>query len=308
MKNQTVLSEFLLIGFSSLHQFQFYLFMSFLLIYLMTLTWNLLIFLLIITDSHLYTPMYFFLGNLAFIDICCSSVTTPRMIFDLKTQSLKISMLECCIQCSAFTFLVSTEALLLGVMSCDRYAAICHPLRYMTIMHWNMCVRLASVVWNVGLIYGVFHALYIFTLKYCDSNIIHSFFCDLPQLLLISCGDNSIYNFLIFSLEGLYSVFPFLITFGPYINILRTVLRLKGKSSRWKAFSTCTTHFSVVFLLYGSGFINYFSPKSSHSLVDNNLLSVFYTIISPLLNPVIYSLRNKEIKDALRRTAHKMKL
>ncbi|XP_053550104.1 olfactory receptor 5V1-like [Bombina bombina] len=302
MKNQTVLSEFLLIGFSSLHQFQFYLFMIFLLIYLMTLTWNLLIFLLIITDSHLHTPMYFFLSNLACIDICCSSVITPRMLFDLYTQSLTISVSACFLQFSVYSFLASSEIILLAVMSCDRYAAICHPLHYMTIMHWKVCAGLASGVWAVGLVYTICHALYILKLQFCGSNIIHSFFCDLPQLLLISCGDTSIYNFLILLLEGLYSVFTLVVTFGPYINIFDTVLRLQGKSSRFKAFSTCTTHLSVVFLFYGTAFVNYFSPKSRDSIVDNKLLSVCYTIVSPLLNPVIYSLRNKDIKDSLRRT------
>ncbi|XP_053550105.1 olfactory receptor 5V1-like [Bombina bombina] len=308
MKNQTILSEFLLIGFSSLHNFQIYLFIIFLLIYLMTLTWNLLIFLLIITDAHLHSPMYFFLSNLACIDICCSSVITPRILFNLYKQSLKICISACFIQMSFYIFLASSELMLLAVMSCDRYAAICHPLHYMTIMHWKVCTRLASGVWAAGLVYTICHALYIVKLQFCGSNIIHSFFCDLPQLLLISCGDTFIYNFLILPLEGLYSVFTLVVTFGPYINIFGTVLRLQGKNSRFKAFSTCTTHLSVVFLFYGTAFVNYFSPKSSHSIVDSKILSVCYTIVFPLLNPLIYSLRNKDIKDSLRRTVQKVKI
>ncbi|KAM4694466.1 olfactory receptor 1-like [Discoglossus pictus] len=270
----------------------------------MTLTWNVLILILILTDFHLHTPMYFFLGNLAFLDICFSSVTAPRILFDLHTQKLRISKTACISQIFFFIFCISSEVCLLAMMSCDRYVAICHPLHYMQIMQWKVCTHIAFGVWITGIAYSMAHTLCTLRLNFCGSNIIHSFFCDLPQLIKISCTDASINNMLIFLLGGLYSFTCFVITFFPYVNIFSKILRIQGKNKKLKAFSTCSSHLSIVFILYGTTALNYYCPSTS--LRKETLVSVCYTLMSPLLNPLIYSLRNRDIKSALRRNLHNM--
>ncbi|KAM4631617.1 olfactory receptor 1G1-like [Discoglossus pictus] len=304
MENKTVLFEFFLSGFSNLPGFQMHLFLLFFFIYLMTLTWNFLILLLTITDLHLHTPMYFFLGNLACLDICSSSVTAPRMLFDLNTQKRRIPKTACISQVFFLIAFVSSEVCLLSVMSCDRYFAICRPLHYMQIMHRKVCTQLASGVWGLGLVYSLVHTLCTLRLSFCDSDIIHSFFCDLPQLIQLSCTDASINNSLIFLLGGLYSFIFFVITFLPYVHIFRTVLSTRTKTRRIKAFSTCTSHLTVVFILYGTFAFNYFCPNTGS--VEDRMVSVCYTLMNPLFNPLIYSLRNQEIKAALSRTLCKL--
>ncbi|KAM4632102.1 olfactory receptor 1-like [Discoglossus pictus] len=266
----------------------------------MTLTWNLLILILILTDFHLHTPMYFFLGNLACLDICCSSVTAPRILYDLHTQSLRISKTACISQIFFFLFFMSSEFCMLAIMSGDRYFAICRPLHYMQIMQWKVCTNMAFGVWIIGIAYSMVYALCTLRLNFCGSNVIHSFFCDLPQLMKISCSDISINNMLIFLLGGLFASTSFVITFFPYVKIFSTVLKIRVKNKRLKAFSTCTSHLTVVFILYGTSVFNYFGPSTS--IQEDTPVSVCYTLMSPLLNPLIYSLRNQEIKAALTRT------
>ncbi|KAM4628505.1 olfactory receptor 1C1-like [Discoglossus pictus] len=250
------------------------LFLLFLLIYLMTLTWNLLILVLILTDLHLHTPMYFFLGNLACLDICLSSVTAPRIIYDLHTQSLRISKTACICQIFFFLFFMASEVLLLAIMSCDRYVAICRPLHYMQIMQWKVCTNMAFGVWIIGIAYSMVYALCTLRLNFCGSNVIHSFFCDLPQLMKISCSDISINNMLLFLLGGFYAFTCFVITFFPYVNIFSTVLRIRVKNKRLKAFSTCASHLTVVFILYGTSVFNYFGP-STHIQEDTPVTKSF---------------------------------
>ncbi|KAM4608060.1 olfactory receptor 1G1-like [Discoglossus pictus] len=305
MENQTF-SEFFLFGFSDL-SFQMYLFLVFLFLYILTLTWNLLILLLILMDLHLHTPMYFFLGNLALLDICCSSVTAPRMLFDLHNQKRMISRSDCITQVFFFTFLVISEFLLLAVMSCDRYVAICRPLHYMQIMHWKVCVQLASGVWALGVVYSLVHTLCTLRLTFCGSNTIHNFLCDLPQLLQLSCTDTFINIILIFILGVLTAVACLVITFFPYMRIFATVLKIRIQSMRHKAFSTCTSHLTVVFIFYSAISFNYFRPKTYH-FAEDRLASIFYTIIIPFFNPLIYSLRNQELRAALRRALRNMNL
>ncbi|KAM4622310.1 olfactory receptor 1G1-like [Discoglossus pictus] len=248
--------------------------------------------------------MYFFLGNLASMDICCSSITAPRILFDLHTQSLRISMTACISQIFFFIFLISSEVFLLAVMSCDRYVAICRPLHYMQIMQWKVCTNIAFGIWIIGIAYSMVHTLCILRLNFCGSNVIHSFFCDLPQLLKISCTDTYINNMLLFLLGGLYTLTCFVITFFPYVSIFSTVLRIPAKNKRLKVFSTCTSHLTVVFIFYGTSVFNYFCPSTS--LRADIPVSVCYTVMSPLLNPLVYCLRNQEIKAALRRTSNNM--
>ncbi|KAM9305096.1 olfactory receptor 5V1-like [Gastrophryne carolinensis] len=296
MSNQTTL---LLSGLSDLPSLQLPLFLFFLLIYLLTLTWNLLIISLIVTDHHLHTPMYFFLGNLASLDLCSSSVTVPRMLFDLHTKRKAIAKTACLTQFFLFFFLANTEISLLAVMSYDRYIAICHPLHYMQIMRWRVCVQLVSGIWSLGFVHSLLHTLYSLKLTFCGSHTIKGFFCDLPQLFLISC--NNIFGnvLLIFLAGGILAVATLIVTFLPYVYIIQTVLKIKVEGKRKKVFSTCSSHLAVVFIFYGSCMFAYFRPIGSQFAGDK-VVSVFYTVINPLLNPLIYSLRNQDFKRAFR--------
>ncbi|XP_075422729.1 olfactory receptor 1G1-like [Ascaphus truei] len=305
LENQTISHEFFLLGFSELLMIRYILFLIFYLIYFMTLTGNLLILVLIHNDSRLHTPMYFFLGNLACLDAGSSSVTVPRMLADLLTEIRTISLTACRTQVFFFIFFAGSELFLLAVMSYDRYVAICHPLHYSHIMSWEVCAQLASVVWAIGFSHSLIQTLCTHRLTFCGPNIIQSFFCELHFLLQLSCTDTFINIVLIF-LAVLFIALPaLLITFIPYIHIFRTILRIPTKEGKHKAFSTCASHLSVVFIYYGTLFFTYLRPAPSHPGISDSLVSVIYTVITPLLNPLIYSLRNKDLKRALRNTLHK---
>ncbi|KAM9305276.1 olfactory receptor 5V1-like [Gastrophryne carolinensis] len=298
MANETVLSEFFLSGLSDLPSLQLPLFLIFLLIYLLTLTWNLLIISLIVTDSHLHTPMYFFLGNLASLDICISSVTVPRLLFDLLIKRRIISATACITQVFLFLLFASCEIFLLAVMSYDRYIAICHPLRYMQIMSWKVCVQLASGVWSLGFINSLIHTLYSLKLRFCGSTTIKTFFCDLPQLFQSSCSNIFINVLLLFLVAGFLVFGALMIIVLPYVYIIKTVLKVQVKGNRSKVFSTCSSHLTVVSIFYGAGTFNYFRPSGRDQFAGDKMISVFYTAITPLLNPLIYSLRNQDFRRA----------
>ncbi|KAE8578453.1 hypothetical protein XENTR_v10023560 [Xenopus tropicalis] len=285
MENQTIKDTLVLTGLSDLPSLQVPLFLLFLFIYLFTLTVNLLIFLLIFTDSHLHTPMYFFLGTLACLDMSYSSVTVPRI--DLLTQKRVISVRDCITQFYFFLFFAISEMSVLAAMSYDRYIAICRPLHYMQIMNQKACVQLISII-------------------FCKSDALQSFFCDIPQLLQVSCSDTFI-NVLLIFLTGILLGAVFLgVTFYPYISIIMTVLKIPSINMRSKAFSTCSSHLTVVFIFYTAIFLNYFSPNAKYHVIEDKVASVFYAILTPCLNPVIYSLRNQELKTLLRRALHRM--
>ncbi|KAM5151626.1 olfactory receptor 8G17-like [Mantella aurantiaca] len=298
MGNQTVLRELFLSGLSDLPALQLPLFIFFLLIYLLTLIWNLLIIILIVTDSHLHTPMYFFLGNLAGLNLCSTSVTVPRMLFDFHTQRRKITVTACMTQVFFFVIFVASESFLLSVMSYDRYTAICQPLHYIQTMSWKACLQLISSVWCLSFVYSLVQTFYALKLTFCESDVIESFFCDLPQLFQISCSDIYINVLLIFLLGGIFGVGCFLVIFLSYLYIFKTVLKIKVKGNRSKVFSTCTPHLTVVLIYYGSSFFNYFQLNAGHRFAGNKVVSVFYTVILPLLNPLIYSLRNQDFRTA----------
>ncbi|XP_073490784.1 olfactory receptor 5B12-like [Aquarana catesbeiana] len=299
MGNQTVLNGFFLSGLSDLPALQLPLFLFFLLIYLLTLIWNLLIIVLIVTDSHLHVPMYFFLGNLASIDLCSSSVTIPRLLFDLHTKVRKMTITACITQVFFFMLFASSEVSLLAVMSYDRYTAICQPLHYTQIMSWKVCVQLSSIAGCLSLTTALVHTLCALKLTFCGSDIIKSFFCDLPQLLQISCSDIYINYLLVLLLGGFVGGGSLVLTSLSYIYIFQTVLKMQIKGTRSKVFSTCSSHLTVVFIFYGSIMFNYFQPSSKHFPGDK-VVSVFYTAIVPLLNPLIYSLRNQDLRKAFR--------
>ncbi|KAM9305292.1 olfactory receptor 1G1-like [Gastrophryne carolinensis] len=254
---------------------------------------------LIVTDSHLHTPMYFFLGNLASLDLCCSSVTIPKMLFDLHTKNRMITKIACLTQVYFFVFFVSAEIFLLAVMSCDRYVAICRPLHYMQIMHWKVCVYCVCSVWSLSCFYSLMHTLLALNLTFCGSWVIESFFCDLPQLFQITCSDLFINILLTLISAVLLGIGCLLMTFLPYVYILRTVLKMKSRGKRSKVLSTCSSHVSVVFIFYGTLFFNYFHGNNAHVFIDR-VVSIFYSVITPLLNPLIYSLRNQDFRSAFR--------
>ncbi|KAE8578594.1 hypothetical protein XENTR_v10023665 [Xenopus tropicalis] len=306
MENQTTVYVLVLAGLSDLPSLQLPLFLVFLLIYLITLTGNLLILLLIFTDSHLHTPMYFFLGTLACLDMSCSSVTVPRMLFDLLRERRIISVPACITQVFFFTYFIVSDLLVLAVMSYDRYIAICRPLHYMQIMSWNVCVQFVSGVLVSSALYSLVHTLTLTKLTFCLPNVLQSFFCDLPQLLEVSCSDTFINVLLIFLLGLLSGVGIVGVTFYPYIPIIRTVLKMTSKHTRAKAFSTCSSHLTVVSIFYTTVFFNYFRSNANDHSVEDKMASVFYAILTPSLNPVIYSLRNQELKLSLRKTLQRL--
>ncbi|KAE8578630.1 hypothetical protein XENTR_v10023700 [Xenopus tropicalis] len=302
MKNQTTVYTLVLAGLSDLPSLQLPLFLVFLLIYLITLTGNLLILLLIFTDSHLHTPMYFFLGTLACLDLSFSSVSAPRMLFDLLRETRIISVPACITQIYFFFFFVLSEASVLAVISYDRYIAICRPLHYMQIMTWNVCVQFVSGVLVFSAIHSLVHTLFLTKLTFCRPNVLQSFFCDLPQLLEASCSDTFINRLLIFLLGILFGGGVLGATFYPYIPIITTVLKMTSKHTRSKAFSTCSSHLIAVSIFYSTVFFNYFRSNANDHLVGDKVASVVFAILTPSLNPVIYSLRNQELKLSLRRT------
>ncbi|XP_073447505.1 olfactory receptor 1G1-like [Aquarana catesbeiana] len=307
MKNVTEITYFTLVGLSDDPQTMNGLFVLFLLIYLMTVIANLLIFLLVLTDYHLHNPMYFFLANLAFLDMCYSSVTAPRMLFDLVTKKRSISISACIAQTFFYLCFAGSEIFLLSAMSYDRYIAICHPLHYKLIMSWRLCARMASLSWVASSSVSLVYTLFLLRLSFCRTASIHSFFCDLPHLFQITCTDTFINMVAIFVLSGGLGLAAFLLTFIPYVYIFRTSLRIRTKTGKMKAFSTCSSHLTVVFIFFGSIIFIYFVPSSSNMFNLNKLISVISALITPLLNPLIYSLRNKDIMEALQRSYYHLK-
>ncbi|XP_073447374.1 olfactory receptor 1G1-like [Aquarana catesbeiana] len=308
MRNLTKVTSLTLVGLSDHPQTMNALFVLFLLIYLMTLITNLLIFFLVLTDYHLHNPMYFFLANLAFLDMCYSSVTAPRMLFDLVTKSRSISIPACIAQVFFYISFASSEVFLLSAMSYDRYIAICHPLHYKLIMSWRVCARMSSLSWVAACFHSLIHTLFLLRLSFCRTTSIHNFFCDLPHLYQITCTDPFINMMVIFLFSGSIGLGVFLLTFIPYVYIFSTVLRIHSKTGKRKAFSTCTSHLTVVFIFYGSFIFIYFVPSSSDMFSSNKLFTVISALINPLLNPLIYSLRNKDLMEALMRSYYHLKL
>ncbi|XP_077323654.1 olfactory receptor 1E16-like [Lithobates pipiens] len=308
MRNVTEISSFTLVGLSDHPQTMNGLFALFLLIYLMTVITNLLIFFLILTDYHLHNPMYFFLANLAFLDMSYSSVTAPRMLFDLVTKSRSISIPACIAQVFFYLFFAASEMFLLLGMSYDRYIAICHPLHYKLMMSWRVCTCMASLVWVAACFASFAHTLFLLRLSFCRTASIYNFFCDLPRLYQITCTDTFINMVVIFVVGGVFGFGAFLLTFLPYVFIFRTILRIRSKTGKMKAFSTCSSHITVVSIFYGSLIFIYMVPSSSNMVNLNKLFTVFSALINPLLNPLIYSLRNNDLIEALMRSYYHLRL
>ncbi|XP_077323657.1 olfactory receptor 1J2-like [Lithobates pipiens] len=308
MRNVTEISYFTLVGLSDHPLTMNGLFLLFLLIYLMTLITNLLIFFLVLTDYNLHNPMYFFLANLAFLDMSYSSVTAPRMLFDLVTKHRSISIPACIAQVFFYISFADSELFLLSAMSYDRYIAICHPLHYKLIMSWRVCTCMASLVWVGGCSLSLFNTLFLLRLSFCRTSSIHNFFCDLPNLYQVTCTDPFINMMIILVLGGNVGLGVFLLTFLPYVYIFGTILRIRSKTGKRKAFSTCSSHLTVVFIFYGSLIFIFLIPSSSNMVNLYKLITVISALINPLLNPLIYSLRNKDLMEALMRSYYHLKL
>ncbi|XP_004677986.1 PREDICTED: olfactory receptor 1J4-like [Condylura cristata] len=297
--NQTSISEFLLLGLPIVPEQQGVFFTLFLGMYLTTVLGNLLIILLIRLDSRLHTPMYFFLSHLAFSDISISSITVPKMLANMQTQQLSISYRGCISQMYFFVFFGCLDNFLLAVMAYDRYVAICQPLHYNTIMRQELCVSLVAGSWFFCFVHSLLHTLLLARLSFCADSVIPNFFCDLTALLKMSCSDVSLNELVIFTEGGLLFTLPLGSILGSYVCIGTSVLRVPSAKSLLKAFSTCGSHLLVVSLYYGTLAGVYFFSSSSSSSDKDTIASVMYTVVTPMLNPFIYSLRNRDIKQAL---------
>ncbi|XP_040860059.1 olfactory receptor 5G3-like [Ochotona curzoniae] len=300
-KNQTTVTEFLFLGLTDLLHQKIVLFVTLLFIYLVTLGGNMGMITLIWLDPKLHTPMYFFLSHLSLVDMCSSSIA-PKMLGDTFAEQKVISFVGCAAQMWFFGLFVATECFLLAAMAYDRYIAICKPLLYTLIMSQGVCVQLIIGPYAMALISTMTHTTLTFCLPFCGPNIINDFFCDISPLLSLACADTWTNNLVLFTLAGAIGVLSGLIIMVSYVCILLCIVRIQTAGGRRKAFSACSSHLTAVSILYGTLFFIYVRPSSSSSLDINKVISVFYTIVIPMLNPIIYSLRNKEVKDAFRRT------
>ncbi|XP_045398003.1 olfactory receptor 4K2 [Lemur catta] len=295
--NKSTVSEFVLLGLSNSWELQMFFFMVFSLFYVATMVGNSLIVITVIVDSHLHSPMYFLLTNLSVIDMSLASFATPKMITDYLTGHRTISFDGCITQIFFLHLFTGTEIILLMAMSFDRYIAICKPLNYASIISPQVCVALVIASWTVGIMHSMSQVIFALTLPFCGPNKVDSFFCDLPVVFQLACVDTYVLGLFMISTSGIIALSCFILLLNSYVIVLVTIKRHSRGSS--KALSTCTAHFIVVFLFFGPCIFIYMWPLSSF-LVDK-ILSVFYTIFTPILNPVIYTLRNQEVKTAMRK-------
>ncbi|XP_025032826.1 olfactory receptor 10A7-like [Python bivittatus] len=298
-------TEFIILGFGKFEQWKSILFFSFLVLYIVAMVANILIIILVAVDHHLHTPMYFFLGNLSCLETCYISNIVPKMMVGLLTDENTISFSGCSLQFFCFGFLVATECYLLSVMSYDRYLAICKPLHYATGMKARICIQLAASSWITGLIAALILLSLMLQLTFCGPNEIDHYFCDTVPLIKLSCSDTNLVELTSFIFTFVFTLPPFLLTFTSYIYIISTILRIPSTVGRKKAFSTCSSHLIVVSMFYGAIMIVYLLPKSKALSDVNKILSLLYTVLPPVANPLIYSLRNKEVKNSIRKAGRK---
>ncbi|XP_067393511.1 olfactory receptor 10D3-like [Emydura macquarii macquarii] len=299
MENRTVVSEFILLGIPNTKGQETLLFISFLAFYLCTLLGNLLILSAILADSRLHTPMYFFLCNLSVLDIGFASISTPKLLANLCNQSRIISLGGCMSQVFFLHFLGSTECLLYTVMAFDRYVAICHPLRYLIIMNWRVCAILAAGTWVTSSFHATILTSLTFTLPYCGPNVIDYYFCDIFPVVKLACADTYIIETVTFTNTGVVAMTCFFLILVSYVCIVYSILKINSAKGRHKAASTCSSHLMVVTLFFGPCVLIYTQPQLSKALVTAVQISA--DVATPMLNPVIYTLRNKEVKGALRK-------
>ncbi|XP_004772159.1 olfactory receptor 2A25 [Mustela putorius furo] len=303
--NQTSVTEFILLGFPLSPGIQMVLFGLFSLFFVFTLLGNGLILGLIWLDSRLHTPMYFFLSHLAIVDIAYACNTVPQMLVNLQNPDKPISFAGCVTQTFLFLTFAHIECLLLVVMSYDRYVAICHPLRYSAIMSWRVCITLTLTSWILGVLLALVHLVLLIPLPFCGPQKVNHFFCEIIAVLKLACADTHINEIVV--LAGAVSVLvgPFSSIVMSYIHILCAILKIQSGEGRQKAFSTCSSHLCVVGLFYGTAIIMYVGPRYGNPQERKKYLLLFHSLFNPMLNPLIYSLRNKEVKAALKRMLEK---
>ncbi|XP_065271603.1 olfactory receptor 14A16-like [Emys orbicularis] len=301
MSNRTTVTEFLLLGFSDIWKLQILHFVGFLVIYLAALMGNLLIFMAIGFNHHLHTPMYFFLMNLSIIDLCSISVIIPKSMANSLMNTRSISYAGCVAQVFFLIFLLGVDLSLLTVMAYDRYVAICQPLHYETIMNSRTCVQMAAGAWIGGILYSVLHTGNTFALTFCGGNMVDQFFCEIPHLLKLACSDSYLSEVGVLAFSACLVLGSFVFIIVSYVYIFKSVLRIPSEQGRHKAFSTCLPHLTVVSLVVCTGIFAYLKPTSSSPSALDLVVAVLYSVLPPIMNPIIYSMRNKEMKAALRR-------
>ncbi|KAG3288881.1 olfactory receptor 12D2-like [Ictidomys tridecemlineatus] len=306
MLNQTSVIEFLLLGLTDIQDPQPFLFAVFLTIYLVNVAGNGAILMIVISDPRLHSPMYFFLGNLSCLDICYSTVTLPKMLENFLSTHKAISFMGCISQLHFFHFLGSTESLLLAVMAFDRFVAICKPLHYTVIMNPQLCTQMAITIWAIGFFHALLHSIITSHLNFCGPNHIYHFFCDVKPLLELACGNTELNQRLLNTVTGTIATGPFFLTLLSYFYII-TYLFLKTQSCNMlhRALSTCASHIMVVILFFAPVIFTYIRPTSRSSRDQDRIIAIMYSVVTPVLNPLIYTLRNKEVKGALFRVIRK---
>ncbi|XP_073422766.1 olfactory receptor 12D1-like [Dendrobates tinctorius] len=301
LANYTSISEFVLLGLTDLRSIQVIFFIFFLMFYIINFVGNLSIMVITVIDTSLHTPMYYFLWHLSFLDICYSSVVVPRMLRDFLALEKTISFAGCISQMHFFHFLGSTEVMLLTAMSYDRYVAIGNPLRYSTIMNTRICRRLSFSSWITGYFHSLLHTVMTARLPFCGPNLVKHFFCDIKPVLKLACTDTSLNLKLLTRVTGTLATLTLLLTLLSYVFISKFLLKIRTSEGRKRAFSTCSAHLIVVFLLYGTAIFTYMRPSTQDSLDQDRAAAVLFTVITPALNPIIYTLRNKDMKKAMKK-------
>ncbi|XP_004715013.1 putative olfactory receptor 5AK3 [Echinops telfairi] len=298
--NGTGVTEFFLLGFGGQHKFRYALFIVFLVIYVTSMVGNIGMILLINTDSRLQTPMYFFLQHLAFVDLCYTSAITPKMLQNFLVENKSISFVGCVIQLLVYATFATNDCYLLAAMALDRYVAICNPLRYPIVMSRAVCIQLVVGSYVMGSLNASVHTGFTFSRSFCKSNVINHIFCDVPPLLSLSCSSININIMLLLVFVGFNLMVTVLVVIFSYVYIIGAILKMSSTAGRKKAFSTCASHLTAVTIFYGTLSYMYLQPPSNNYEENMKVASTFYGIVIPMLNPLIYSLRNKEVKEALK--------
>ncbi|XP_077320397.1 olfactory receptor 5V1-like [Lithobates pipiens] len=300
--NQTSTGNFILLRLSNIPSLQAIYVLLFSVMYIITLSGNFLLIIVVRINPKLQTPMYFFLSNLSVIDIGFSSTIVPLIIINTLVKDRSISLLECAVQMFFHLGLGGTECIILAVMAYDRFAAICRPLHYSTIMNKMLCVRLAAVSWSICFLNSAIHVVLTFQLPYCKSHHVNHFFCEVPPFLRMACRDTLLNEIGMYISAGILGMSSFCLTVISYVQIISTILKIRSSQGRSKAFSTCGSHLTVVVLYYGTLLFIYLSPRSIYSPAIDKTLSIVYTVVTPMLNPMVYSMRNKDVKNTVKRT------
>ncbi|XP_075700695.1 olfactory receptor 5V1-like [Rhinoderma darwinii] len=297
--NETSSYRFLLIGLSTNPSLQPLYFTILLIMYMATVTGNILIIIVVRAEPRLHTPMYFFLSNLSLIDLCFSSTIVPKLLMSTLAKDKSISFWGCAAQMYFHLALGGTECIILAIMAYDRYVAISHPLHYNTIMNLKFCLLLSVGTWSSNFLNSIFYAYITFRLPYCRSNHVNHYFCEMPPLFRLSCKDTLMNEIAVYVSGGIVGLCSFVLTLLSYIQIISTILRIRSSPGRRKAFSTCVSHLSVVSLYYGAVVFMYLRPRGSYSVDRDRSVAILYTVVTPMFNPIIYSIRNKEVKNTL---------